>query len=1065
MNNNNQAPFHLMRHIGLEFVADGREAEAMSVFTAFDVEEMSMDSTSATHCGKPRHDVVYGRNEELLLLREAFDRCRCGSSEVVSISGCSGSGKSTIAETLRDYCSQQDGYFASGKFDRARQSEPYSALLSALTDVLDLILAGDNLLERRSAINEALGDDAHVLINLLSNLHAVLGFEHITDDWYIGLNKTISTFQRVCRTFLRSLATERHPIVCVIDDIQWSNKSSLDVLSSLLTDPESHHVLFICIQRTDDMVQEAWFNDFRKQINNGPLFLTNMELGNLTDTSIETLVAGLMETDVSSIKELAALVVEKTAGNPLFAHQFLHNLIAEGLLSKQGVTWKFDLTRIQTETSVTENVADLLTKKIGRLDLTTREILKLAAVMGFTIEMDLLKVVVLAELGSDVADEVPAAIHVAKNEKLVEEIAAEKFRFNHDKVTEALYMNTPKGREGGLLHLRIGRILRDQCISANKDMGVVFFHASDQLNLGSQYIESQEEILDLVRFNIEVGNRAMALRAFSPAARYVGDALDLLNKDDMWSDHYNLTLEAFTKSAEFETNAGNFSKGQAQASAVIANAKSLNDSLQAYTIQIHNLGDLGLLKEALALGLDVLEKMGLGFPKKPRFRHTLIGIVRTTMLLRNRTDKDLLLLPKLEDSDIMCAMKILRSLLMWTFFMEEKLLFPLICIKQIQLTLQHGVCIHSTFAFACWGFFQSLFSNRAQAYRFGQLSFRMSRKLGTSKVDVVGYIIASVFANHWQQSIHDAIYPLEQAFINGMQQGEVANGLLAGLCGIHAKFIAGYDLHVAEVEIRGICSQMTAYALHTFLPVALLLHQAILNFMGEAQNPLVLIGESCNMYELMSEASLNGHDKVLFDVQFYSLKLACFFQEWKVALDCVMHIRGNKNDALKVNMAHFSCVELVFHSSLAFMAHRKTSGCKLYLKEVRKNLVTFQTWLSEGKTDAKAFLLFLKAEELYWSSTTVPISVMEHAFEEAIAACKESQFIHYEAFGNERISTILMEYDGKVEMAKKYLNRAMELYKFWGANCKSCQCQDVLDQYSPDIASVKCHRHIETINT
>ena len=1045
MNQNSQVLFSLTSHVGLEFVTDGREAETMSFFTGFDTEDMSMDSVSAILNCKPRHDVVYGRNDEILLLREAFDRSRHGPSEVVFISGCSGSGKSTVAETLRDYCTQQDGYFASGKFDRARQSEPYSALLSALTDVLDLILAGDNLLERRNAINEALGDEAHVLVNLLSNLQAVLGLEHVSDDWYIGLNQTISTFQRVCRTFLRSLATEQHPIVCVIDDIQWSNKSSLDVLSSLLTDPQSHHVLFICIERTDEVVQEASFNDFDEHLKNGPLSMTNMELGNLPDTSIEILVAGLMDTDVSSVKELAALVVEKTAGNPLFAHQFLHNLISEGLLSKQGVKWNFDLTRIKTETTVTENVADLLTKKIGRLDPTTRDILRLAAVMGFTIEMNLLKVVVRAELGNEVADEVQAAIHMAKDERLVEEIATERFRFNHDKVTEALYKNAPKGRERGLLHLRIGRILRDQCVSANKDMGVVFFHASDQLNLGSQYIESQEEILELVRFNIEVGNRAMALRAFSPAARYIGDALDLLDKKDMWSAHYDLTLEAFTTSAEFETNAGNFSKGQAQASAVIANAKSLTDSLKAYTIQIHNLGDLGLLKEALALGLHVLEKMGFGFPKKPKVRHTLIGVVRTTLLLRNRTDEDLLSLPKLEDTHIMCAMKILRSILMWTVFMEEKVIFPLICIKQIQLTLQHGVCIYSTFTFACWGFFQSLFSNRAQAYRFGQLSSRMSEELGTLKVDVVGFIIASVFANHWRQSIHDAIDPLEKSFVSGVQRGEVANGLLAGLCGIHAKFIAGYDLHEAEVEIREICSQMTAYALHTYLPMALLLHQAILNFLGEAQNPIVLIGESCNMYELMSEATSNGNDKVLFDVHFYSLKLACFFQEWKVALNCVMRIRGSKNDALKLNMAHFSCVELVFHSSLAFMAHRKCGGRRLYRREGRQGIVTFHTWLLEGKTDAKAFLLLLQAEELYWSSTTVPVSALEHAFEAAIAACKESRFLHYEAFGYERFSTILMEYEGKVEMVKKHLNRAKELYELWGADCKSRQCQDVLD--------------------
>ena len=195
---------------------------------------------------------VVGREDQIFLLREAYDAVCIGPSKVVSVHGISGSGKSRLVETLRDPVSNAGGYFCSGKFDALQKSDPYSAIVQALSDLCDLIAASDQLNEMRASINDALGDEIEILCQLISHLRYITGTQSLgyqEPQSYIA--GAFVRFKSLSTKLVRALATLQHPICIVLDDIQFADKASLEVIQTLMMDPDSNNVLIIVVYRDE----------------------------------------------------------------------------------------------------------------------------------------------------------------------------------------------------------------------------------------------------------------------------------------------------------------------------------------------------------------------------------------------------------------------------------------------------------------------------------------------------------------------------------------------------------------------------------------------------------------------------------------------------------------------------------------------------------------------------------------------------------------------------------------------------------------------------------------------
>ena len=245
-------------------------------------------------------------------------------------------------------------------------------------------------------------------------------------------------------------------------------------------------------------------------------------------------------------RPLAKLVHDKTSGNPFFAIQFLSALFEEGLLTFDHVEgrWFCDLNRIHAK-GYTDNVVDLMVRKLARLVPETQNALKQLACLGNSAEFTMLRVVYqdsMEQMHAQLAEAVGAGFILRSRDS---------YRFLHDRVQEAAYSLIPEeGRAQA--HLRIGRLLAAHTSPNEREEGI--FEIVNQLNRGSALISSRDEKEQLAEFNLIAGKRAKASTAYISALHYLVAGAALL-ADDGWDYRPDLmfALEFHRAECEFLT--------------------------------------------------------------------------------------------------------------------------------------------------------------------------------------------------------------------------------------------------------------------------------------------------------------------------------------------------------------------------------------------------------------------------------------------------------------------------------------------------------------------------------
>ena len=191
---------------------------------------------------------LYGRETESALLKRAYDRVcshENNKPELVLISGESGAGKSYLVEQLL-LKQQQNAYFVSGKFDQLQSRQPYSAISCAFSNLCDQILASRDDVELiRNRIRDTVGSQVRVLTDVLPSLTPLFSNEQQQHACNTDENPSMpgpearNRFHYVFRIFVRALGSPQKPLVVFLDDVQWSDEASLDLITTIVSDNNS----------------------------------------------------------------------------------------------------------------------------------------------------------------------------------------------------------------------------------------------------------------------------------------------------------------------------------------------------------------------------------------------------------------------------------------------------------------------------------------------------------------------------------------------------------------------------------------------------------------------------------------------------------------------------------------------------------------------------------------------------------------------------------------------------------------------------------------------------------
>ena len=348
------------------------------------------------------------------------------------------------------------------------------------------------------------------------------------------------------RRFIGVFARPEHPLALFLDDLQWLDAATLDLLEDLLTQPDVQHLLLIGAYRDNDVDAAHPLMRKLEAIKNEGGKVEEITLAPLAQEHLGQLIADALRCEPGHAALLTQLVHEKTAGNPFFVIQFLYALAEERLLAfDHGASrWTWDLERIRAK-GYTDNVVDLMVGKLTRLPAETQKALQLLACLGNVAEITMLSIV----LGTS-AEQVQAALWEAVRQELVERLDG-SYRFIHDRVQEAAYSLIPEISRAAD-HLRIGRLLAARTPPEQRDEAI--FEIVNQLNRGATLITAREEREQLAELNLIAGKRAKASTAYASALTYLTAGAALL-PEDCWERRHELTfaLELHRAECEFLT--------------------------------------------------------------------------------------------------------------------------------------------------------------------------------------------------------------------------------------------------------------------------------------------------------------------------------------------------------------------------------------------------------------------------------------------------------------------------------------------------------------------------------
>jgi predicted ATPase len=706
---------------------------------------------------------LYGREREIDALLAAFDRVvATGAPELVLVCGYSGIGKSSVVHELHKALVPPRGLFASGKFDQYKRNIPYATLAQAFQSLLRSLLAQSDVeLGRwRDALREALCDNAQLIVNLVPELELVIGKQRPVPD--LPPQDAQRRFQLVFRRFLGVFARAEHPLALFLDDLQWLDTATLDLLESVITDAEVSHLLLVGAYRDNEVAPGHPLLRTLEVIRAAGTRLHEVVLAPLGLDDTSRLIADALRCDPERTRPLAELVQEKTGGNPFFAIQFFTALADEGLLAFDSVAlaWQWDIERIRAE-NYTDNVVELMAAKLKRLAPTTQAALKQFACLGSVVEIATLTRVL-------------GATEEAVDAMLLEAICAglvfrdeNAYKFLHDRIQQAAHFLIPEERRAEF-HLRIGRAL---LASMTADQLVQhLFDVANQFNRGAPLLVDRGEKAHVATIDLRAGRKVKASAAYASARAYFAAGMALLDERD-WGSQYELTFSLWLERAECEVLNGNFEKAEQLIVELLGRAASNVDFADAscLKVQLHVLK--GEQPQAVDSALTCLRVFGIDLSAHPAWEQVQAEYETVWQSLEGRTIESLIDLPLITDPEVQAAMKVLSDL--QPAYFTDFQLFCLLACRMVNVSMQHGMSDACTNGYALLGFISGpVFHRYGEGYRFAKLACDLAEKHGfIAHYAKVQYAMGRVA--FWTQPIGTAIDFMRAAFRTAIETGDL----------------------------------------------------------------------------------------------------------------------------------------------------------------------------------------------------------------------------------------------------------------------------------------------------
>jgi predicted ATPase len=1019
----------------------------------------------------------YGRNAELQVLHSIYNKV-CNPQQAAGtgtpasrevpiplIAGYSGSGKSALVHQFVHEINNQSKpcFFLAGKYDEVQRTDPFSAIVQAISgfasflierDVYELEIEGEvtDLKRVREDITKAIGaQEVTVLTKMVPDLAKVFGTS-TTDppdqgDASCGSEENgWNRLKYVFHTFFKAICTEHRPVVMFLDDLQWADSDSLDLIFTLMKDKSIRHFMFVIAIRSTEVDKDHPLLRRLKSLEKVRQ-IERIDLLNLSMGEMGEFVADSLDLKTTETKDLTEAIYSKTRGNIFWVKQTLQELHRNNVLYYCTIffRWQWTIEGVELESKLPDNMLEVVVSKIQSAPEKLQTALVVAAYTRSSVDVDTLQTLIMRIKGHIlIYDELVKILDLAVLEGLLSNtFGSQDYKFAHHRIQEAAYSLVPAGQERDKFRLMIGKLLVELGSSVGGEDWMLFVGADHLDSISSDGLDP----LFMARVNLDVGEKAVRVAAFSPAATYLKKGLDALKQiPSHWQDHYDLSLRLYRNMADVELFLGNFDLGDELGKQVFENAEKDRDKLPTYMSLSLALGRQERHAEALALNRTALSLLG-----EYRARFQAVHMVKDQAWVKKffskNSDSKILLLPKMKDEAMLITMRFLSECSLRAFYCGNFVEFMLNILRGVRMSFKYGLCGETAGAIMGYAIVLGSLGDQEGATRLSRLARAILDTTKAKHMDAKVLIWVALFVDAWSEPHTEVLQTLQRGLTSGMETGDIENGFLSWLTANRYAYGAGYPLDVVEKAGAELVEQLQLYKVDSLLSILLEQRKPIRYLTGRTNTPL-------NWETLENFGSSLTDSSETFRLIFgymARLELAVYFGEFSFA-----ERMAEKLQELSFHdSSYLSTIFRLFYSGLTASCLERQTGMRKYRSKARKLANEMKRLIkTRGRNSYHRYLLM--EADLKASSRFKPNKIRA-AYDEAVYAAVKAGYTQDAALGSELAGEYFLSI-GDESLAGGYLTQSRNLYREWGAKAKVVHLQirrgrnlDALKSTSPSI--------------
>jgi predicted ATPase/signal transduction histidine kinase/PAS domain-containing protein len=990
--------------------------------------------------GSLNQQSLYGREDSIAQVHALFDAVCRGQGQTLLLPGPSGIGKTSLARVVREPVIASNGLFLEGKFDQFGRNVPFVAFRQILSQFCQAIQKDAPVVieQWKSRIVGALGDFAQLLIDLEPAFESILGPQNPIAR--ISPTEAKHRLANVIRSFFETICKPEHPVVLFLDDWQWADPASLELLSILQSEAPLRYLLIIAAYREDEIDDDHLFTTALSQLHAKQAHVATIELANLTAQDLSQLIEEKLDGQIESVSDIVQWILDRTSGNAFFSLAFLDFLLESQQLYHDDCDscWRLDVNKIATDQCT--DVVAWYSKRLEGLDQGSRELLSLSACLGHRFDVETLSIIsgrnaddCIAILASyPLSKFVVAETSRSNGNDEIDRSDLTHWRFLHDRIQQASYKSISSSMLASV-RFKIARLLL--CRLSNHSLSERLFEVVEHLNYGLDLIDSYTEAVEAIELNLRAAEKSRGAAAYRTELQFLHCAERILNNDRfsslIWQCNSKIAIQLLKELGESEFLDGHHDVALSYVREAVNRSESMIEKAELLTIAIVQYTLLAKYPQAIATGREALAILGVYLPLDDytNARDRELAVVR--LAVQERTFEELSSMPVMTDPRWCAVSKILITMGP-PCYRSDQSLWSVIVPKVVNLTLTHGPIPQVGYSHtAIAGLLMWVEDDVDTALGFSDLATRLMTERFTSSSDqTVFHLMAGSSACHWFGHCTRSSEHYELAYKIGSNAGNLQYAAYAFGHNMYCQFFQGTNLTILGQETK----KWLAFSRSRRNQWAVDLLEAGARIVEQISStdlyPTTQISSELDFIHRV-EANQNQQVLCIYHVMqsFSRLVMEDYESALKYSDEADANISMVGTQGLLAWSEHVA-IRNIIRACLFNQVDEDIQ--RQWHTEFEASLQRLAVWSKHAPESFDHKRLFLLAELARLDGQPLEAGRL---YDEAIAAAKAGGFLQWEALANER-SQRLWQSVQMPDLASSYRHYAYQAYCRWGATSK-----------------------------